>query len=122
MSILWEWIHKGAVLTEADAETGCAEGAPFTQALFTRLLEEEYAKLLKAGNRDVHDDSKGTTLPIARAIVETYVQSPLKAPWYVDLLNINLGLDDLHIAQTRIAAYLDAFKKDGTRLTENQDF
>jgi len=122
LSILWEWIHKGAVLTEADAETGCAEGAPFTQALFTRLLEEEYAKLLKAGNRDVHDDSKATTLPIARAIVETYVQSPLKAPWYVDLLNINLGLDDLHIAQSRIARYLQAFASDGTRITENQDF
>ena len=122
LSILWEWIHKGAVLTEADAETGCAEGATFTQALLTRLLEEEYAKLLKAGNRDVHDDSKATTLPIARAIVETYVQSPLKAPWYVDLLNINLGLDDLHIAQSRIARYLQAFASDGTRITENQDF
>ena len=122
LSILWEWIHKGAVLTEADAGTGCAEGAPFTQALFTRLLEEEYAKLLKAGNRDVHDDSKATTLPIARAIVETYVQSPIKAPWYVDLLNINLGLDDLHIAQSRIARYLQAFTSDGTRITENQDF
>jgi len=122
LSILWEWIHKGAVLTEADAETGSAEGAPFTQALFTRLLEEEYAKLLKAGNRDVHDDSKATTMPIARAIVETYVQSPIKAPWYVDLLNINLGLDDLHIAQSRIARYLQAFGSDGTRITENQDF
>jgi len=122
LSILWEWIHKGAVLTEADAETGCAEGAPFTPALFARLLEEEYAKLRQAGNRDVHDDSKDTTLPIARAIVQTYVQSPLKAPWYVDLLNINLGLDDLHIAQSRIARYLQAFSSDGTRITENQDF
>ena len=111
-----------AVLTEADAETGCAAGEAFTPALFARLLEEEYAKLRQAGNRDVHDDSKDTTLPIARAIVQTYVQSPLKAPWYVDLLNLNLGLDDLVIAQSRIARYLEAFKKDGTRLTENQDF
>jgi len=122
LSILWEWIHKGAVLTEADAETGCAEGEAFTPALFARLLEEEYAKLRKAGNRDVHDDSKDTTLPIARAIVQTYVQSPLKAPWYVDLLNLNLSLDDLKTAEARIAHYLEAFKKDGTRLTENQDF
>lgn len=38
------------------------------------------AKLRQAGNRDVHDDSKETTLPIARAIVQTYVQSDLKAP------------------------------------------
>ncbi len=122
LSILWEWIHKGAVLTEADAETGCAEGAPFTPALFARLLEEEYAKLRKAGNRDVHDDSKDTTLPIARAIVQTYVQSDIKAPWYVDLLNLNLGVEQLAEAEARIARFLEAFRKDGTRLTENLDF
>ncbi len=122
LSILWEWIHKGATLTEADPETGCAAGDAFTPALFARLLEEEYAKLRKASNRDVHDDSKDTTLPIARAIVQTYVQSGIKAPWYVDLLNLNLGLDDLAAAETRIAKFLEAFKKDGTRLTENLDF
>jgi len=122
LSILWEWIHKGATLTGADAATGCAAGAPFTPALFERLLEEEYAKLRHAGNRDVHDDSKGTTLPIARAIVRTYVQSVTKAPWYVDLLNLNLGVASLAEAERRIVRFLTAFKKDGTRLTENMDF
>ncbi len=122
LSILWEWIHKGAVLTEADAGTGCAAGDAFTPALFARLLEEEYAKLRQARNRDVHDDSKDTTLPIARAIVRTYVASDIKAPWYVDLLNLNLGLEDLAEAEQRIARYLAAFKKDGTRITENLDF
>ncbi len=122
LSILWEWIHKGATLTEADAGTGCAAGTPFTLELFAQLLEEEYAKLLKAGNKDVHDDSKATTLPIARAIAQTYVQSTIKAPWYVDLLNINLGLDDLAVAENRISRFLEAFKKDGTRITENLDF
>ncbi len=122
LSILWEWIHKGASLTEADEATGCAEGEPFTLALFARLLEEEYAKLRKARNKDVHDDSKDTTLPIAKAIVRTYVQSDIKAPWYVDLLNINLGLDNLAIAEQRIARFLEAFQKDGTRITENLDF
>jgi malate synthase len=122
LSILWEWIHKGATLTEADAATGCAAGDPFTLALFARLLDEEYAKLRKARNKDVHDDSKETTLPIARAIVQTYVQSDTKAPWYVDLLNINLGLTDLATAEQRIAKFLEAFKKDGTRITENLDF
>jgi len=122
MSILWEWIHKGAVLTEADAATGCAAGDAFTLALFARLLDEEYAKLRKARNKDVHDDSKDTTLPIARAIVRTYVQSEVKPPWYVDLLNISLGLDDLAVAEKRIARFLEAFKKDGTRITENLDF
>jgi malate synthase len=122
LSILWEWIHKGAVLTEADGETGCATGDAFSPTLFARLLEEEYAKLRKASNRDVHDDSKDTTLPIARAIVQTYVQSEIKAPWYVDLLNLNLGVESLREADARIARYLEAFKRDGTRLTENMDF
>ncbi len=122
LSILWEWLHKGATLTEADAGTGCAVGDPFTPTLFARLLDEEYAKLRKASNKDVHDDSKDTTLPIARAIVQTYVQSDIKAPWYVDLLNLNLGLDALAAAEKRIAQFLEAFKKDGTRITENLDF
>ncbi|WP_243305127.1 hypothetical protein [Geothrix oryzisoli] len=122
VSILWEWLHKGATFTEADTATGVAAGDAFTPALFARLLEEEYAKLRKASNRDVHDDSKGTTLPIARAIVQTYVQSPVKAPWYVDLLNLNLGLDDLAEAEARIARFFATFSKDGTRITENLDF
>jgi len=122
LSILWEWIHKGAVLTEADADTSIEAGDAFTPALFARLLEEEYAKLRKASNRDVHDDSKDTTLPIARAIVRTYVQSEVKAPWYVDLLNLNLGVEDLAEAEARIARFLEAFEQDGTRLTENLDF
>jgi len=122
LSILWEWIHKGATLTEADSGTGCAAGDAFTQALFGRLLEEEYAKLRQARNKDVHDDSKDTTLPIAKAIVQTYVQSAIKAPWYVDLLNLNLGVEGLAEAEKRIARFLEAFTKDGTRMTENLDF
>ncbi len=120
MSILWEWIHKGAVLT--DAATGCAAGDGFTLAIFSRLLEEEYAKLRQARNKDVHDDSKNTTLPIAKAIVRAYVESDVKPPWYVDLLNIDLGLEELAAAEARIARYLKAFKQDGTRITENLDF
>lgn len=122
LSILWEWLHKGARLTDDDPETGVRAGDLFTRALFDRLLDEEYAKLLAAGNRDVHDDSKTTTLPIARAIVEAYVANPLKTPWYIDLLNLNLNNHDLGVAQKRIASYLAAFAKDGTRITENLDF
>ena len=54
-------------------------GDPFTPALFARLLAEEYDKLRKASNRDVHDNSKDTTLPIAREIVETYVSDDSQA-------------------------------------------
>jgi malate synthase len=122
LSILWEWVHKGAILTEDDPESGLKSGDVFTQEIFNRLLEEEYAKLLSAGNRDVHDNSKNTTLPIARAIAETYVLDPVKAPWFVDLLNINLNNHDLATAKERIRSYMDTFKNDGLRITENLDF
>ena len=66
--------------------------------------------------------SKDSTLPIAREIVETYVMDTVKLPWYVDLLNINLGVSDLNEAKRRIKMLADAYGKDGTRLTENLDF
>ena len=97
-------------------------GDRFTPELWSRLLIEEYHKLLEAGNRDVHDVSKQTTLPIAREIVEAYVMDPMKLPWYIDLLNINLDNHDLAEAKRRIRLLVDAFRKDGTRITENLDF
>lgn len=122
LSILWEWLHKGATLTAADPETGVTEGDTFSRALCDRLLAEEYAKLLKAGNRDVHENSKTTTLPIAREIVATYLQDEIKLPWYVDLLNITLGNHDLNEAKRRIKLLAEAFAANGTRITENLDF
>ena len=122
LSILWEWLHKGGRLTEGDEETGAREGEVFGLELFRRLLEEEYEKLQQAGDRDVHDDSKGSTLPIAREIVESYVLWETKTPWYIDLLNINLNNHDLATAKERIQLYSQAFARDGTRITENLDF
>jgi malate synthase len=122
LSILWEWLHKKAVLTEDDPAVGVKAGDTFTPDLFKRLLEEEYTKLQRASNRDVHDNSKPTTLPIAREICETYVLEPIKLPWYVDLLNINLDNHDLGEAKRRIRMFRDAFRADGTRLTRNLDF
>jgi malate synthase len=114
LSILWEWLHKNATLTESSER--------FSAELCKKLLAEEYDKLLKAGNRDVHDDSKKTTLPIAREIVEAYVMDATKLPWYVDLLNICLETRDLTEAKRRIQLLTDAFRKDGTRVTENLNF
>jgi malate synthase len=122
LSILWEWIHKNAALTEDDKETGVKAGDRFTVQLFAQLLAEEYEKLRKASNRDVHDVSKNTTLPIAREIVETYVMDEVKLPWYIDLLNINLDNHNLDEARKRIRLLTEAFRKDGTRITENLDF
>jgi malate synthase len=122
LSVLWEWLHKAARLSEADLATRTAAGDVFTAGLVERLLDEEYGKLLAAGDRDVHDDSKTTTLPVAREIVRTYVAAGVKPPWYVDLLNITLGTHDLATARRRIEQYMDAFGKDGTRITANLDF
>ncbi len=121
LSILWEWLHKNATFTEADP-VGVKAGDRFTADLCARLLAEEYDKLTKASNRDVHDVSKKTTLPIAREIVEAYVMDSVKMPWYIDLLNINLNNHDLSEAKRRIQMLADAFRKDGTRITMNLDF
>ena len=112
ISILWEWLHKHATL---------AEGR-FDRDAFARLLDEEYAKLQKADNRDVHDNSKGTTLPIAREIVKAYVDNPDKLPWFIDLLNVNIGTHDLAEAKRRIGMLLEEFGSRGRRVTDNIDF
>ncbi len=121
LSILWEWLHKNGRFTAGDA-IGVKADDQFTRDLFVRLLAEEYEKLRTATNRDVHDVSKDTTLPIAREIVETYVTSDVKLPWYIDLLNINLDNHDLAEARRRIALLTETFRRDGTRLTGNIDF
>ena len=121
VSVLWEWLHKGACFTADDPAGGVRAGDAFTPALFDRIMEEEYGKLLRAGNRDVHDDSKRTTLPISRAIVERCVKNRVKAPWCIDLLNLNLNNPDLGRARERIEAYFAALERDGTRLTANPD-
>ncbi|MGB3211745.1 MAG: malate synthase [Desulforhopalus sp.] len=122
MSILWEWVHKAAVITEDDPETGIAAGQIFTREVFDRLLEEEYKKLLQADDRDVHEDSKTTTLPLVYEMVKDYINEQVKIPWYIDLLNINLNNDDLAEGKRRVAAYIEKFKVTGQRITENLDY
>ena len=122
LSILWEWLHKNGRLTESDEETGTQVNQVFSMELFQRLLREEYDKLLLADHKDVHENSKDTTLPIAKEIVEVYVLDPVKVPWYIDLLNINLNNHDLKIAKDRIRFYMNKLKSDGIRITENLDF
>ena len=121
LSILWEWLHKQAAFS-ADDESGVTAGDKLTPELFARLLVEEYEKLVRASNRDVHEVSKKTTLPIAREIVETYVTREGKLPWYIDLLNVNLNNVDLTEAKLRIRLLTEAFEKSGQRLTGNLDF
>ncbi len=122
VSILWEWLHKSAALNADDEATGVRAGDRFSAELFERLLDEEYRKLLAASDRDVFDESKTTTLPVAREIVDALVRSPLKAPWFVDLLNLNLENHDLAVARRRIHLYLETLARDGRRVDQNLDF
>lgn len=122
LSIVWEWVHKGAKFTEDDPATGVRAGDILTQELLRRLMDEEYEKLLKANNKDVYDASKTTTLPIAREIAEIYVFNEFKIPWFIDLLNINLNNENLKEAKKRISDYIQTFKNEGKRITENPDF
>ena len=103
-------------------ETGLKAGDVFTAEVFERLLEEEYEKLQAASDRDVHDISKPTTLPIAKQIVRAYVLDDVKVPWYIDLLNINLNNHDHGVAEQRIELYMTEFASKDRRITENLDF
>jgi hypothetical protein len=46
----------------------------------------------------------------------------MKLPWYIDLLNITLGVTDHEQARERIARLRQAFHDTGARITENLDF
>ena len=118
-SILWEWLHKQAPFTDTDAASGVAEGDTLTEERFRQLLAEEYEKLQQADDRDVHDASKQTTLPIAREVLERYVLSPQKLPWLIDLLNLNLDSDSLPEARRRIAAFVERFAASNERMTDD---
>jgi malate synthase len=91
-----------ASLDDVARQSAETEGDRLTPQLFERLLDEEYEKLRRAGNRDVHDQSKDTTLPIAREIVRTLIAAAAKSPWYIYLLNATLDNHDLVEAKTRI--------------------
>lgn len=122
LSILWEWVHKLATLSTGDEQTGIKAGDQFSLGMFDQLLREEYEKLLKANTKDVFDYSKITSLPISKEIVIAYIHCNEKFPWFIDLLNINLDNFNLAAAKERISMYMETFKKDGTRITENFDF
>jgi malate synthase len=126
-SILWEWLHKKAVFTEAEGKisgegTPLTKGEAFSSAVFARMLDEEFQKLLAADDKDVHRDSKTKTLPIVKETLNTIVTQPEKAPWYIDLLNINIDQFDLDQAKARIERYFTELKSQNSRVTANLNF
>lgn len=122
LSILWEWIHKKATLTQADLATQTQAGTTISAELVEALLQREYEKLLSADDNDVHGKSKQTTLPIAKEIVQCFIFAEFKLPWHIDLLNLNLNHIDLAKAETRIQDYSRALLSHCVRITENLDF
>jgi malate synthase len=118
LGLLWEWLHKHAAFTEAD-DVGVQPGDTLTEALLRQLVADEYRKLQAASDRDVHNRSKTTTLPISLAALEKYVDSDVKLPWYIDLLNLNLDVADLGEARRRLDLLLQTFTRDQVRITRN---
>ena len=110
LSILWEWVHKGAKLTEDDPETGAKSGDRFDVAMFQRLLAEEYDKLLHATDRDVHAVSKIDDVADCARDRRSLRLDETKVPWYIDLLNINLNNTSLPEARERIRRYMNVLQ------------
>ena len=46
----------------------------------------------------------------------------VKAPWYIDVLNLTLDNHDRAECARRVAQYLDEFRTTGTRVTRNPEF
>jgi malate synthase len=84
-------------------------------------MGEEYQKLLNASSKDVFEESKVTTLPIAMDLIEQYMNCDKKIPWLIDLLNINLNVSNLEEAKRRTRLYIDSFVQKGERITGNLD-
>ena len=122
LSILWEWLHKGASLTADDENR--REGGRHVHARVVR----DAARCRSTTSCSAPATATCTTSRSARRCpsrarsCETYVMDEVKLPWYIDLLNINLNNTDLNESKRRIRMLADAFRKDGTRITENLDF
>ena len=64
LSILWEWLHKDATLTERRRDRRQGR-RPFTPSCSRGSSPRSTRSSAAPSNRDVHDVSKTTTLPIA---------------------------------------------------------
>ena len=59
---------------------------------------------------------------VAKVIADKYVRFSKKAPWMVDLLNINLTVEVEATAEDRVSQFLAEFANQGVRITKNLDF
>jgi hypothetical protein len=114
-------LHKGTKFSEADEATGVAKADKLGPELFARLLAEEYAKLRAVSNRDVHDDSKNTTLPVGRDRRELRRRSFSRRRGKSICSTSTSTTKTWREARQRIGQYMDAFGRDRTRITQSVD-
>ena len=125
LSILWEWLHKGAKLTEDDSETGHEGGRRGSDGESVGALAR--GRVCEAAAKRAIVTCTMTLRALrcrllARSWKHMFQTSPCKPPWYIDLLNLNLNNHDLAEARERIRRYVEEFARDGTRITGNLDF
>ena len=97
LSILWEWLHKGARSPTDDAATGVKAGDVFTRRAASRGCSPRSTRKLQHGRATA---TCTTTRRRRRCRSRArssrrYVRDDVKLPWYIDLLNITLGNHDL---------------------------
>ena len=124
LSILWEWLHKGAPFTEDDPRHGRPRRATRSpravRAPARRGVREAARRRQPRRPRRLEDDDAADRPRDRRGLRRRAASKP---PWYIDLLNLNLDNHDL--ARARAAHRATTSKRsrrDGTRITENLDF
>jgi malate synthase len=115
-SIIWDWIHKGATFDESED----FPGQKITSDIVAQLIKKQYQKLLDESNpKNVHPETKTTTLPIAKFIVERYVFNEKKAPWLMYVMNYGLGKPEYEQVIVRINDFFEKYNQTGQPLTHN---
>jgi malate synthase len=104
---LWEWLHKGAVLSD---------GRKLTVELVLQWAEEEMKKA-EAGENNAVKATDPAHYPMAREVLKRAVLSGVMVPWFADLLHLTDGVDDPDAAGRLTDLYVTTYAKTGVRLT-----
>ena len=122
LSILWEWVHKGATTHRGRRRNGSQGGRYLFRGDVSTLARRRirqitpgqvprmYMRFRRQPRCRLLERSSRPTCSTRRRCRGTST-----------CLNINLNNHDLQTAQERIRNYMNTFKKDGTRITENLD-
>ena len=122
LSILWEWVHKGARLTAADEAAGVKEGDRFTRGVVRatdrRGVRQAAARGQPRRARRLEDDDAADRARDRRGLHRAADQAAVVRR----SAEHHAGRAGIGAARARIKRYVDAFASDGTRVTDNPDF